>query len=694
MNLKIENLRNIGIMAHIDAGKTTTTERILYYTGKNHKMGEVHDGTATMDWMIQEQERGITITAAATTCRWKKHTVNIIDTPGHVDFTMEVERSLRVLDGAVGIFDAVAGVEPQSETVWLQADKYSVPRVAFVNKMDRVGADFQGTIDDIRKKLGKVAVPLQLPIGVENNFKGVVDLLEIKSLYFDEKDRGMTVLREDVSKDLLETTLNHRDMIIETLCDYDDEFAERYLSGKDMGPDCIKKLIRKAVIECEFIPVFCGSALKNKGIQLLLDAIVDYLPSPIDRREIQGHSLDRKRMIVRRPDKEDFFSALAFKIATDPFVGVLTYIRIYSGIIKVGQSIYNPLKEKRERINKILQMHADKRRELQEAVAGEIVAVAGLKYTITGETLCSEHRPIIYDLLEFPKSVLSIAIVPKTTVDEKKLMDSLGQLALEDPSFSYKADKETGQMLIYGMGELHLEIISDRLKREFNVGFSLGRPQVSYRESVNRSSFGKATVRREQMGKMHFGHCEIQLSPTDNQFGVEFVSEVSPKELPEKFLKAVKKSIVSSAQGGITAGYPIINIKVTLLKVEFDEKEASETAYSIAAFQAFRKACQKAGPRLLEPIMKLEILTPSDYTGSIVAGISSKRGRILDVTSKQNKKEVIKAYVPLVEMFGHSTELRSRSQGRATFSLTFDHYDPMEKEAEKNFLESRGIIFS
>ena len=695
MNVKIENLRNIGIMAHIDAGKTTTTERILYYTGKNHKMGEVHDGTATMDWMVQEQERGITITAAATTCRWKKHVVNIIDTPGHVDFTIEVERSLRVLDGAVGIFDAVSGVEPQSETVWFQADKYRVPRVAFVNKMDRVGADFQKTIDEIREKLGKIAVPLQLPIGVENDFKGVVDLLDIKSVYFDERDRGMTVFQEEVSKEHLETILHQRDILLETLCDYDDEFAEKYLNGEEFSADYIKTIARKAVIDGEFVPVFCGSALKNKGIQPLLDAIVDYLPSPIDRGEIPGHSLDKKKEIVRRPCKEDLFSALAFKIATDPFVGILTYIRVYSGVLKVGQNVYNPLKKKRERINKILQMHADKRSELQEACAGEIVAVAGLKHTGTGETLCNEHRPIIYDRLEFPKSVLSIAIAPKTTADEKKLTDSLKQLELEDPSFSYGVDKETGQMLLYGMGELHLDIISDRLEREFHVGVSLGRPQVSYRETVSKNSPEieiEETFRREQMGKIQFGHCKIRLGPTENQLGVEFISEVPPRELPEKFLKAVEKSIANSALGGIVAGHPIINVKVTLLEAKFDEEHSSETAYAIATSQAFRKACQDAKPRLLEPIMTLEVLTPSEYTGNVITSINTKRGNILNITSKKNKKEVVKAKVPLAKMFGYSTELRSRSQGRATFSLTFDHYDFMEKEAEKKFLESRGIF--
>ena len=685
MNRPIEQLRNIGIIAHIDAGKTTVTERILYYTGKKHKMGEVHEGTATMDWMIQEQERGITITAAATTCGWKKHVINIIDTPGHVDFTLEVERSLRVLDGAVGIFDAVSGVEPQSETVWFQADKYRVPRLAFINKMDRVGADFQGTIKEIREKLGKTTMALQLPVGTENNFKGVVDIVDFKMLHFAEDDHGMTIVKKDIPLELKDQALKYRDQLIETLCDYDDNLAEQYLEEQSPDKENLHTVIRKAVIKHDIVPILCGSALKNKGIGPLLDAIVNYLPSPIDRGSVKGHSLkDTSKEIRREPSPDGPFSALAFKIATDPFVGLLTYIRVYSGLLKVGQSVYNPLKDKRERIQKIFQMHADKRTESKQARAGDIVAVCGLKHTVTGETLCSEHKPLAYDLLDFPRSVLSIAIVPKTTADEKKLLDSLKQLSLEDPSFSYGTDRETGQMLIYGMGELHLDIIADRLKREFNVGISLGRPQVSYRESIDQTSLGEATFRREQMGRMRFGHCKIKIDPTDYQLGVHFVSHLSSKELPDKFLAAVQKSIEHSALGGMMAGYPIINIKVTLQKALYVEEEASEMAYSIAASQAFRDACQKALPKLLEPIMKLEVLTPSHYTGAIVSTLNAKGGRILDIGPKQTK-EIIRAHVPLAKMFGHSTELRSKSQGRATFSLTFDHYSPMEKGAKKSF---------
>ncbi len=688
---QLEKIRNIGIMAHIDAGKTTTTERILFYTGKSHKIGEVHDGAATMDWMVQEQERGITITSAATTCSWKNIRINIIDTPGHVDFTIEVERALRVLDGAVGVFDAVGGVEPQSETVWGQADKYNVPRIAFVNKMDRVGSNFQMCIDEIREKLGKKAAAIQLPIGSEDTFKGIIDLVEMKALYFSEGDLGAKVIIEEIPSELSDDAQLAREELIETLADYDDDFAEKYLSGEDVTNEEIKSIIRKATIDHNFVAVLCGSAFKNKGIQPLLDAVADYLPSPIDRGEVKGvNGKNREKTEVRKPDTEDLFSGIAFKIATDPFVGSLTFFRIYSGSIKAGQQVYNPLKEKRERVNKILQMHADKRTELQEAVAGDIIAITGLKHTVTGETLCAENKTIIYDLMEFPEAVISVAIEPKTANDEKKLMESLGQLSLEDPSFHYLNNKETGQLLIYGMGELHLEIICDRLEREFKVSIRVGDPQVSYRESISSKSTSESTFNKEQAGKTVFGNCRIQVEPADHQAGIVFESKVPTREIPLEILNSIEKSIHDSALGGAMAGYPFINIKATLLSAEIREEESSPVAYAIAASQAFREACQKAGLVLMEPKMDLEVITPSEYTGDVISDINMKRGKILNMGTKQDK-EIVEAEVPLAEMFGYSTDIRSKSQGRASFTMNFDRYDQLSFELAKEILEKRGI---
>jgi len=688
---KIENIRNIGIMAHIDAGKTTTTERILFYTGKSHKIGEVHDGAATMDWMEQEQERGITITSAATTCDWKKTNINIIDTPGHVDFTIEVERSLRVLDGAVGVFDAVSGVEPQSETVWGQADKYNVPRIAFVNKMDRMGSDFENCVTEIREKLDKTAAAIQLPIGSEDEFSGIIDLLKMKAIRFSEGDLGATVTEEEIPADLMDQATSSREELVESLADYDDDFAEKYLGGEEISIDEIKKVMRAAVIEHNFIPVLCGSAFKNKGVQTLLDAVVDYLPNPVERGEIKGVSAkDPDKIEVRKPDETDVFSGLAFKIATDPFVGSLTFVRIYSGTMKMGQSIFNPHKKKKERVNKILQMHADKRTELQEAKAGDIVAISGLKFTTTGETLCTDHKPIVYDLMEFPETVISVAIEPKTTADEKKLMTSLEQLKIEDPSFTYRNNKETGQLLIFGMGELHLEIIADRLQREFKVGVRVGSPQVSYRESILKESKAESTFNKEQAGKVQFGHCEIKVEPFDEQGGVHFETELTKKDLPQEFLDSIAKSIHDTAPGGALAGYPFINIKATLVRAEYREEDSSEVAYSIAASQAFRDACQKAGVKLLEPVMALEVISPSEYTGDVISDINMKRGKILNMGAKQNKEQ-IEAEVPLSEMFGYSTDLRSKSQGRASFTMNFDKYVDIPNALAKELMEKRGI---
>lgn len=688
---KLKKIRNIGIMAHIDAGKTTTTERILFYTGKSHKIGEVHDGAAIMDWMIQEQERGITITSAATSCSWNKYIINIIDTPGHVDFTIEVERSLRVLDGAIGVFDAVSGVEPQSETVWGQADKYRVPRIAFVNKMDRVGADFENCIAEIRSRLGKKAQPMQIPIGVEENFQGMVDLISRKAYFFSSLDQGSSIEITEVPSDLIEEVEIRREELIESLADFDDELAEAYLSGEDISIETIKESVRSAVIENDFIPVFCGSAFKNKGVQPLLDAVIDYLPSPLDRGEIRGiNPKNIEKVESRCPDVNEPFSGIAFKIATDPFVGTLTFFRIYSGEIKTGQQVYNPHKKKRERINKILKMHADKREELGMAQAGDIIAIAGLKETITGETLCLENRQIIFDLMKFPETVISVAIEPRTTADEKKLLECLDQLKLEDPSFNFLENKETGQLLIFGMGELHLEIIADRLQRDFRVGVRVGKPQVSYRESIVGSAQTEATFHKDQGGKMVFGNCTVKVESTDCPGGIVFTSELKRNALPASFISAMEKSVKDTSLGGGLAGYPFINIAVTLIGAEFNEEEGSEVAYSIAASQAFREACRKSGIVLLEPKMELEVITPQDYTGDIIADINMKRGKILNIGSKQSK-DVIEGEVPLAEMFGYSTDLRSKSQGRANFTMNFKCYESMPSEMAKATLEKQGI---
>lgn len=687
----IDKIRNIGIMAHIDAGKTTTTERILYYTGKSHKIGEVHDGTATMDWMIQEQERGITITSAATTCRWLNNNINIIDTPGHVDFTIEVERSLRVLDGAIGVFDAVSGVEPQSETVWAQADKYNVPRLAFVNKMDRMGADFDNCIAEIREKLDKKAAAIQRPIGAEENFSGIVDLVEMKALYFPADSLGSKLEIKEIPTDFVDECLISRDELIETLSDYDDELAEKYLGGEFIETEHLKRVIRLATIQKSFIPVLCGSAFKNKGVQPLLDAVVAYLPSPYDRGEIHGHSLkDPEKIETRKPEIDEMFSGIAFKIATDPFVGSVTYVRIYSGKLESGQTVYNSLKKKRERVNKIFQMHADKRTEIQEAFAGDIVAIAGFKETTTGETLCTENKPIIYDLMEFPETVISVAIEPKTAADEKKLLSALEQLKNEDPSFSFRANQETGQLLIYGMGELHLEIIADRLQREFNVGIRVGKPQVSYRESISGAASAEGVFNKELGGKVQFGQAVLKVEPVDYQAGVLFESEVSSKKIPQNIIDAIKKSVMDTAPGGMLAGYPFLNIKATLVDAEFNENESTEVAYAIAASSAFRDACKKAGVRLLEPVMDLEVMTPQDYTGDVISDINSKRGKIINMGIKQNK-DLIVAEVPLAELFGYSTDLRSKSQGRASFTMKFKCYIEMPTELAKSTLEKKGI---
>lgn len=688
---EIQNVRNIGIMAHIDAGKTTTTERILFYTGKSYKIGEVHEGTATMDWMPQEQERGITITAAATTCMWKSSVINIIDTPGHVDFTIEVERSLRVLDGAVGVFCAVGGVEPQSETVWGQADKYHVPRIAFINKMDRIGADFFSVISEIKEKLGKKAAALQMPIGSEENFLGMIDLLKLEKMVWTGATQGDKFDTLPLEPAELEEAKMYRDELLETLADFDDKLAEEYLSGNEITAEVMDVAIRKATIQHGFIPVLCGSAFKNKGVQPLLDAIAKYLPSPLDVGEVKGHDAKNAEVIIsRKPEETELFSALAFKISSDPFVGRITYLRIYSGELKTGSQIYNPLEKKKERITKILQMHANKRSELEAASAGDIVAVSGLKFTTTGQTLCSEHKPIIFDLMEFPATVISIAIEPKTSQDEEKLQSTLDYLKIEDPSFSYQNDKETGQLLIYGMGELHLDIITDRLEREFKVGVNKGNPQVSYRESIKGPGTASHTFQRELAGKVQFGQCSLKVEPLEAGMDMKVEFKKKERDIPEEIYDAIKRGILESAPGGAMAGYAIIGVKVLVESVEFNEAESSEVAYTIAASMAFKEACQKAGLVLMEPIMALEVTTPNDFAGDVIADVNAKRGRILGIDPKSNK-DVLKAEVPLSEMFGYSTQLRSKTQGRASFTLTFKRYEPLTNNQAKDILQKRGI---
>ena len=689
---EIQSIRNIGIMAHIDAGKTTTTERILFYTGKNYKIGEVHDGTATMDWMIQEQERGITITSAATTCSWANHIINIIDTPGHVDFTIEVERSLRVLDGAVGVFCAVGGVEPQSETVWSQGDRYKVPRIAFINKMDRTGADFLSVISEIREKLGKKAAAIQMPIGTEENFKGLVDLINLKALEWSDDSNGEKFTLRELSSDELQEAKLYRDELLEHLADYDDNLADRYLNGEEISALDIDKAIRKATIHNEFIPVLCGSAFKNKGVQPLLDAVVKYLPSPLDIGATKAHDAkDFDTIVERLPSDDEPFSGLAFKIASDPFVGRITYLRIYSGVLKTGQQVYNPLEKKKERINKLLQMHANKRTEIEEAGAGDIVAISGLKFTTTGQTLCLDHKPIIFDLMEFPETVISVAIEPKTNADEEKLQTTLEYLKIEDPSFTFRNNKETGQLLIFGMGELHLEIICDRLAREFKVGVNVGSPQVSYRESITGTASAEQVVNREIQGKNQFGHVSLTVEPLEDSSEIQVEFGKKERGIPEDIFDAIKKSIHDSAPGGALAGYPFIGIKAKINEVKYSETDSNEVAYVIAASQAFKEACSKAGIVLMEPLMALEVTTPSDFAGDVIADVNAKRGQILGIEPKSGK-DVIKAEVPLAGMFGYSTQIRSKTQGRASFTLTFKRYEKMAPREAKEVLAKRGIV--
>jgi elongation factor G len=688
----LESIRNIGIMAHIDAGKTTTTERILYYTGKTHKLGEVHEGTTVMDWMPQEQERGITITSAATTCFWRERRINIIDTPGHVDFTIEVERSLRVLDGAVAVFSAVEGVEPQSETVWRQANKYHVPRIAFVNKMDRIGADYFDVLRQIRERLGANPVAIQIPWGSQDTFRGVVDLVEMKALAWNSDDLGAKPEIQEIPAELQDEANEYREKLIEAASECDEALMEKYLNGDSISSIDIKKALRKGCISISLIPVTCGASFKNKGVQPMLDAIVDYLPSPLDVPPIEGKSSENEEKILhRKADFNEPFSALAFKIMNDPYVGQLTYFRVYSGKIESGQMIYNATKGKRERLGRLLLMHANKREDINEVKAGDIAAAVGLRFTVTGDTLCDEKEPILLEKMEFPEPVISIAIEPKTKADQEKLANSLQRLAMEDPSFRVSTNEDTGQTLISGMGELHLEIIVDRMKREFKVEGNVGNPQVAYKETIARSARAEGKFIRQSGGKGQYGHCVVQLEPAERGKGFQFVNSIRAGAIPKEFIPAVEKGLQESMLGGIIAGYPAVDIKATLLDGSFHDVDSTEIAYKIAASMAFREAATQADPVILEPMMSCEVVCPDEYMGGIIGDLNSRRGKILSMNPRHGA-QVIKAQVPLAAMFGYSTALRSSSQGRATYSMEFSHYEPVPPNIAEEIKIKSGVI--
>jgi elongation factor G len=672
-------------MAHIDAGKTTTTERILYYTGVSYKIGEVHEGTATMDWMEQEQERGITITSAATTCSWRDHRINIIDTPGHVDFTIEVERSLRVLDGAVAVFCSVGGVEPQSETVWRQADKYRVPRIAFINKMDRVGADFFRGLSMIRDRLKANPVAIQLPIGKESDYKGVVDLVEMKAITWDEESLGASFKVQEIPADLQEVALEYREKMIDELASHDDALMDKYLGGEELSVDELKVSIRNATIDINICPVVCGSAFKNKGVQHLLDAVVDYLPAPTDIPAIKGINPDTEEEVERKADDSEPFSALAFKIMTDPFVGQLCFFRVYSGVLTSGSYIYNSTKEKKERIGRILKMHANKREEIKEVFAGDIAAAVGLKYTTTGDTLCEENKSVILESIEFPEPVISIAIEPKTKADQEKLGISLQKLASEDPSFRVYTDEETGQTIISGMGELHLEIIVDRLLREFKVEANVGKPQVAYRETISKKVKVEGKFVRQSGGRGQYGHVWLEIEPQEAGAGYEFVDAIKGGVVPREYIPAVDKGIQEALGTGVLAGYPVVDVKVTLVDGSYHDVDSSEMAFKIAGSMGFKEGCAKASPVLLEPIMSVEVVVPEEYMGDVIGDLNSRRGQIMGMESRGGA-QVVTAMVPLAMMFGYATDLRSATQGRATYTMTFHHYEQVPKSVSEEII--------
>ncbi|HIJ95192.1 MAG TPA: elongation factor G [Desulfuromonadales bacterium] len=677
--------RNIGIMAHIDAGKTTTTERILYYTGVSHKIGEVHEGTATMDWMEQEQERGITITSAATTCSWRDYNINIIDTPGHVDFTIEVERSLRVLDGAVAVFCSVGGVEPQSETVWRQADKYGVPRLAFINKMDRVGADFFRGVQMIKDRLKANPLPIQIPVGKEENFKGIIDLVTMKAILWDDENLGATFRTEEIPAELLDEATEYREKMIEEISSHDDALMDKYLSGEVLTEEEVMSAIRTGTIAIKFCPVICGSSFKNKGVQNLLDAVVDYMPSPLDIPAIKGIDVDSGAEVERQAADSEPFSALGFKIMTDPFVGQLTFFRVYSGVVAAGSYVYNSTKGKKERIGRILKMHANKREEIKEVYAGDIAAAVGLKYTTTGDTLCEEEKQVILESIEFPEPVISIAIEPKTKAEQEKLGFGLQKLASEDPSFRVKTDEETGQTIISGMGELHLEIIVDRLKREFKVEANVGKPQVAYRETITKKVKVEGKFVRQSGGRGQYGHVWLEIEPQEAGKGFEFVDAIKGGVVPREYIPAVGKGILEATDNGVMAGFPVVDIKATLIDGSYHEVDSSEMAFKIAGSMGFKEGCAKAGPIILEPIMSVEVVVPEEYMGDVIGDLNSKRGRIMGMDSRAGA-QIVSAMVPLASMFGYSTDLRSATQGRATYAMTFDHYEPVPKSVSEEIV--------
>ena len=686
---QLDKYRNIGIMAHIDAGKTTTTERILYYTGKSHKIGEVHDGAATMDWMEQEQERGITITSAATTCFWRDHRINIIDTPGHVDFTIEVERSLKVLDGAVAIFDGVAGVEPQSETVWRQADKYKVPRICFVNKLDRTGANFSMCVDMIKDRLGSKPLVTQIPVGIEASFKGVVDLIKMKAIIWKDETLGAEFETKDIPEDLKESANKYRKELLELAVEQDEKLMEDYLNGKEISEKDIIRCIRTGCLKFDFVPVLTGSAFKNKGVQPLLDAVVDYLPSPIDIGSIKGTKPNSTDEIERKFDDKEPFSALAFKVATDPFVGTLTFIRIYSGTLKAASGIYNTTRDKEERVGRMLLMHSNSREDVKEASTGDIVALAGLKYTITGHTLSEEDKPIVLEPMDFPDPVIEIAVEPKTKADQEKMSEALGRLAREDPSFRVTSDEESGQTIIKGMGELHLDIIVDRMKREFKVEANIGAPQVAYRETILGSAESDYIHKKQSGGAGQFARVKLQIEPLDPGKGREVENKIKGGSIPKEFIPGVEKGIETVSDAGLLAGFPIIDYKVTIVDGLHHDVDSSVLAFELASRQCFKDVCTKATLKLLEPMMRVEVVTPEDYMGDVIGDLNSRRGQI-NTQEPRGNATVITAMVPLANMFGYINTLRSMSQGRAQYSMFFDHYDKVPQNVQDEVTKKTG----
>ncbi|MCR8699514.1 elongation factor G [Campylobacter ureolyticus] len=681
-------VRNIGIAAHIDAGKTTTSERILFFTGVSHKIGETHEGTATMDWMAQEKERGITITSAATTCFWKEHQINLIDTPGHVDFTIEVERSMRVLDGAVAVFCSVGGVQPQSETVWRQANKYHVPRIVFVNKMDRVGANFYNVEQQIKDRLKANPVPLQIPIGAEDDFKGVVDLINMKALVWEDETKPTTYVEREIPAELMDKAKEYHDKLVEAVAETDDALMDKYFSGEQLSVDEIKEGIKKACLSLSMVPMLCGTAFKNKGVQPLLDAIVDYLPAPDEVADIRGEYENGDEVFVESSDDGEF-AGLAFKIMTDPFVGQLTFVRVYRGILESGSYVYNTVKGKKERIGRILRMHSNKREEIKELYAGEIGAVVGLKDTLTGDTLAGEKDQVILEKMDFPDPVISVAVEPKTKADQEKMGIALQKLAQEDPSFQVKTDEESGQTIISGMGELHLEVIVDRMLREFKVDAEIGKPQVAYRETIRKTVEQEYKYAKQSGGRGQYGHVYLRLEPLEPGTGYEFVNDIKGGAIPKEYIPAVDKGCQEAMQGGVLAGYPVEDVRVTVYDGSYHEVDSSEMAFKLAASMGFKEGARKAGAVILEPVMKVEIETPEEYMGDVIGDINKRRGQVNNMGDRGGNK-IIDAFCPLAEMFGYSTDLRSQTQGRATYSMEFDHYDEVPKNVSEEIIKQRN----